>query len=119
MGELNARLHVEGMTDEESSALKIPLDGSWLARMEVSTWTTDAGDLDILTDMPDRTGRHLSYDELVGRTRFVRHQDLTIRVAALDDIIASKEWADRPKDHDALPELRALRDEQNGGTSRQ
>jgi hypothetical protein len=24
--------------------------------------------------------------------------------------IASKEWANRPKDHDALPELRALRD---------
>jgi hypothetical protein len=31
-------------------------------------------------------------------------------MAALDDIIASKEWADRPKDREALPELRALRD---------
>jgi hypothetical protein len=33
---------------------------------------------------------------------------LSIRVAALDDVIASKEWADRPKDHEALPELRTL-----------
>jgi hypothetical protein len=31
-----------------------------------------------------------------------------IRVAALEDIIASKEWANRPKDQAALPELRAL-----------
>jgi hypothetical protein len=37
-----------------------------------------------------------------------------VRVAALDDIIASKEFANRPKDHDALLELyqlqRALND---------
>lgn len=26
------------------------------------------------------------------------------------DIIASKEWAGRPKDHEALPELRRIRD---------
>ncbi len=31
-----------------------------------------------------------------------------MRVVALDDVIASKEWADRPKD-EALPELRQLR----------
>jgi len=28
---------------------------------------------------------------------------LDVRVAALEDIIASKEWADRPKDGEALP----------------
>jgi len=32
-------------------------------------------------------------------------------VAGLDDVIASKEWANRPKDHEALPELRQLRDQ--------
>jgi hypothetical protein len=31
-----------------------------------------------------------------------------VRVAALDDIVGSKEWANRPKDRDALPELRQL-----------
>lgn len=38
---------------------------------------------------------------------------VTVHVAALADIIASKEWADRPKDREALDELRGLRD---GGT---
>ena len=37
-------------------------------------------------------------------------------IAALDDIIASKEGADRPKDREALPELYALRDRQLGAT---
>ncbi len=30
-------------------------------------------------------------------------------MASLADVIASKEWADRPKDHEALSELRELR----------
>jgi predicted nucleotidyltransferase len=33
-----------------------------------------------------------------------------VHVAGLDDIIASKEHADRGKDREALPELRRLRD---------
>jgi hypothetical protein len=33
-----------------------------------------------------------------------------IRAAALEDIIRAKERADRAKDREALPELRALRD---------
>jgi len=33
-----------------------------------------------------------------------------LRVASLDDIIASKEWSNRPKDREALPELRSLRE---------
>ena len=36
-------------------------------------------------------------------------EGVAVRVAALDDLIASKEWADRAKDHHALPELRELR----------
>jgi hypothetical protein len=37
-------------------------------------------------------------------------EGFTIRAAALEDIIVAKEHADRPKDHEALPELRALGD---------
>lgn len=33
---------------------------------------------------------------------------IAVRVAALDDVIASKELADRPKDREALIELREL-----------
>lgn len=38
----------------------------------------------------------------------IRFANSEVRVAALEDIIASKEWADRPKDLDALPELHAI-----------
>jgi hypothetical protein len=32
-------------------------------------------------------------------------------VASLNDVIASKQWANRPKDNEALPELLALADQ--------
>jgi predicted nucleotidyltransferase len=40
---------------------------------------------------------------------------LRILVASLDDIIRSKEVAGRPKDRDALEELRSLRDASGAG----
>lgn len=110
MLELNARLRVAGLSDEESAALPGFIDGPRLARMEISTWRTDAGDFDVLADIPDRSGHHLRYEQLAPRASIVRYKGIEIRVASLDDVIASKEWADRPKDHAALPELRALRD---------
>jgi hypothetical protein len=36
---------------------------------------------------------------------------VTVAVAALEDVIRSKEAANRPKDHRMLPVLRELRDE--------
>jgi len=54
MRELNARLHVEGLSDEESKRLPVELDSRTISRMEISTWSTDAGDLDVLADMPAR-----------------------------------------------------------------
>jgi hypothetical protein len=111
MRDLHARLRVEGLTDEEAALLPVQVTGSTLVRMELSTWRTDGGDLDVLADIPDRHGRHLSYPELVGRASKLNLDGIVVRVAALDDVIASKEWADRPKDRDALPELRALIDE--------
>ena len=111
MRDLHARLRVGGLTDEEAALLPVQVTGSTLVRMELSTWRTDGGDLDVLADIPDRHGRHLSYPELVGRASELNLDGIVVRVAALDDVIASKEWADRPKDRDALPELRALIDE--------
>lgn len=69
MRELNARLHVEGLDDAESVLLPVQLDEDMLARMEISTWRTDAGDLDVLADIPDRHGRHLCFEELASRAR--------------------------------------------------
>jgi hypothetical protein len=108
MREMGARLRAEGLSDEESKTLPVQMDGKMLARNEISTWRTDAGDFDVLVNIPDRNGRRLSYEDLAGRAVSVQGTGFAIRVAALDDIIASKEWANRPKDQDALPELRAI-----------
>lgn len=110
MRELNARLRVEGMSDEEARALPLPLDAESLARMDISTWRTDAGDLDVLTAIPTRDGGRARFEELVARSERVEVGGVVVMVAGLEDIIASKEWADRPKDREALVELRALRD---------
>jgi hypothetical protein len=37
--------------------------------------------------------------------------NVTVMVASLHDIIASKQWANRPKDNAALPELLAIADQ--------
>ena len=108
MRELGARLRAEGLSDEESKALPVQMDGKMLARNEISTWRTDAGDFDVLINIPDRNGRRLSYEDLAGRAVIVQGTGFAVRAAALEDIIASKEWANRRKDQDALPELRAI-----------
>ena len=68
---------------------------------------TDAGPLDVLADLRDRAGgRH--DDDLVTRSVSYQVDPLTVSLAALDDIIASKEFAGRNKDLEGLPELREL-----------
>lgn len=115
MRELNARLRVAGLTDAEAQRLPVHVDAHQLRQMELSTWRTDAGDFDVLADLPDRRGRHLGYEDLTARAVTIDLAGLPVQVAALDDVIASKEWADRPKDHQALPELRQLRRAQIAG----
>jgi hypothetical protein len=106
---LGAFLRVGGLPDDEARQLPVVIDGTMLSQAQISTWRTDAGDLDIMHSLPDRNGRRVGYDELAGTAREIRTESgVIIKVAALDDVIASKQWADRPKDHDALPELLEL-----------
>lgn len=105
--DLGARLRVGGMSDEEARRLPVTVDAATLRSFGSSTWTTDAGPVDVLGDLPVRGGRR-SYDELIQRAVPRRAHGVVIRLAALDDIVASKEAADRDKDGDALPELRRL-----------
>jgi hypothetical protein len=109
MRELGARLRVGGLDDEEAASLPVVLDAQMLANSQNSTWRTDAGDLDILAEIRDRDGRRAGYEELVQRAERHEFGGVTITVASLDDVIASKEYANRPKDHQALPELHELR----------
>jgi hypothetical protein len=106
--ELGAFLRVGGLSDDESRTLPTRLDAISLGRLEVSTWRTDAGDLDVLTVLRRRDGSRVGYDELVDRATAVQVDGVIANLASLDDIIASKEFADRPKDREALDELRRL-----------
>jgi hypothetical protein len=51
------------------------------------------------------------YEQLRENAILLEIGEHTILVAVLQDIIRSKEIADRPPDRDALPELRRLRDD--------
>ena len=66
--ELHARLRVSGLSDEESAALPVQVD-SIIELGGFSNWRTDAGDLDVMVDMPDRNGRLRHYEDLAGDAR--------------------------------------------------
>jgi hypothetical protein len=109
--ELNAFLRVGGLDDETARALPIFIDGSALSALEISTWRTEAGDIDVLSSLRDVAGRSVDFAELAERSSRTVIDGVAVRLAALDDIIQSKRFADRPKDREALPELERLRDE--------
>lgn len=101
--ELDARLLVPDVAE--------PLPMRWTAESFTSfttmTTRTSAGDLDICL-RPDRPGgRTFAYDDLA-TDAVVLELEVLIPVAALADVIASKEAANRDKDRRALPELRDL-----------
>lgn len=101
--ELNARIRVEGHPDG------LPFDHSAgsLARVDLLNLTTDAGDLDLSFE-PAGTG---GYPDLRRNAVSVQVLGTTVPVAALVDVIRSKEAAGRPKDLLTLPTLRRLQEE--------
>ncbi len=105
----NPRLRIGGV--DELSAELLHLD--FFGRTAVSTWRTDAGSIDILSEIPTTLGEPVGYDELRSRATITPTGDLSIPVASVDDIIESKRAADRDKDRDALPELERLRRERD------
>lgn len=52
----------------------------------------------------------ISFADLALGAAEADYDGVVVLVASLDDLIRAKELADRPKDHEALPELRLLRD---------
>jgi len=109
--DLGARIRTEG----EPDGVEFPCDGRFLAAMpSMLNLTTDAGDVD-LTIQP--SGFPGGYDELEPRAVAIDFGDgVTVLVAALDDIIASKRAANRPKDRATLPYLATLADEIERGS---
>jgi len=92
-----------------------PLDGPFLANMPLMlNLVTDFGELD-LTFAP--SGERVGFEGWrAGAVVLDVAEDVAVVVAALDDIIASKQAANRPKDQRALPYLESLRDQLGEGS---
>jgi hypothetical protein len=111
--ELQARLKIgEGSID----TLEVQIDARTIHGLEIGAWRTTAGDVDVLLGIPRGSRFELvRYEQLVENATELQVDGLRILVASLDDIIRSKEVADRPKDREALDELRSLRDAGRSG----
>lgn len=79
-------------------------DGRTLRRTRILTLVTKAGRLDLLVDPAGSPG----YATLAERALRVEWAGTTIKVASLEDLIAMKRAAGRPKDLLAVEELEAI-----------
>jgi len=98
--ELGARLAAEGV----EGGLPIPLDENTFAS-PLMGFETAAGAIDVAREAVGRGG----FEELRARAVLFEIAGVRVLVAALDDIIGSKEAADRAKDRADLEVLRELR----------
>lgn len=101
---MNAMIRISG----EPVATRI--DGAFLANMpHMLNLVTDFGEMDLTFSPAGKAGdfegwKSSATDELID-------DGLVVSVASLDDIIDSKQAANRAKDQAALPYLESLRDE--------
>jgi hypothetical protein len=93
---------------KEPDGVRFRCDAKLLDRMKMVNLTTRFGDFDITYEPAAFSG---GYDDLVGHAVTFSIEGIDVRVAALSDIVTSKERANRPKDQAALPVLYALEDE--------
>ncbi len=84
------------------------IDHRLLSQMEIGNWSTDAGGIDVLQQIPAADGQHVRYPELKRHAIQMEDDGRTFAVASLADIVASKRAAGRQKDLEALPELDRL-----------
>jgi hypothetical protein len=101
--EMKARIR----TKDAASGLAFPCDGAFLGSVELLNLVTAFGELDLSFTPAGTRG----YDDLARRAQSMTVKGHEVLVASLEDIIRSKEAANRPKDLAALPLLRQLLDE--------
>lgn len=70
------------------------------------TLATDMGSVDLLAEVPGV----VSFDELWSRSLVLELDGMPVHVASINDLIAMKTAANRPKDQAHVLELRALRE---------
>jgi hypothetical protein len=102
--DMKARIRSEEVPD----GLKFAVDEHFLSKMPMVNCTTRYGDFDIASHP---TGFNGGYAELAAHAVEFDVDGTRVKVAALADIIRTKETANRAKDHATLPLLYALQDE--------
>ena len=103
LDELGARIR----TLAEPEGVPFHCDEHFLGRMSMLNLVTDHGDFD-LSFRPAAFPN--GFEDLIEHSVPFDVGGFVVRVAALDDVIRSKETANRDKDRAALPHLYALRD---------
>jgi hypothetical protein len=103
LAEMQAHLRVAN----ETNGVEFSCSDQFLAQMRMLNLTTTFGDFDVSL-RPAGSG---GYEDLIRHAVEFDVGGFVVSVASLDDIIHSKEIADRAKDRAALPHLYALRDE--------
>jgi hypothetical protein len=102
--DLDARIRVDGIPE----GIPFSHDAASLAQMTMLNLVTRSGDLDVAFD-PAGVG---GYSRWEAGAASVTVLGVPVQVASLDDIIRSKEAADRGKDRLQLPLLRVLQQRQ-------
>ncbi len=98
LSDLDAKLR----SPDAPSGVQFPLEAEMLATAESWTLTTRAGDLDLMFAPAGTQG----YEDLRRGARHERIAGIRVAVAALADVVRSKEAAGREKDSMQLPILR-------------
>lgn len=98
--EMDARLR----TPDAEKGVAFPREAAFLANQRLLNLVTRFGDLDLAFEPAGIAG----FADLASRAEPFTIQGTAVPVARLEDVIRSKEAANRPKDLRALPMLRLL-----------
>jgi hypothetical protein len=100
-------VHARLRTATEPDGVEFECAPELLSRMQMLNMVTDFGAF----DLSFRPAAFDGYDDLASHAETMSVAGAAVTIASLDDVIRSKEAANRPKDLAALPQLYALRDE--------
>lgn len=101
---MNAKIRIDG------DSIPTRIDGAFLLNMPfMLNLVTDFGEMDLTFTPAGKAGGYEGWREHATIENV--SEGLSVVVASLDDIIDSKQTANRPKDQMALPYLESLRDE--------
>jgi hypothetical protein len=100
-------MHARIRTPDDDDGVEFRCEPGLLVTMQMLNLRTDFGDF----DLSFRPAGFSGFVDLAKNAVDVPIAGVAVPVASLNDVIHSKESANRPKDQAALPQLYALRDE--------